>query len=229
MKRLIKSAGRDLRKDLSVVLVLATLGVLISTGVTAAGIHLLLQWPWQSALLLGVLLAATDPVSVIATFKEAGVSGRLRLVVESESLLNDGTAAVLFTLAMTLACGESVTPGNALWKFGVIAIGGILCGLLVGRGALLLVGRTEDPLVEISFTTVAAYGSFLLAEHFHLSGVLATLTAGLLLGNLGPQGILTERGQRAVVFFWDYIAFVANSLIFLLMGIGLAYQNIHTI
>ena len=87
---------RELRRDLLVILVLVTLGVLLASGVTATGMYWLVGWRWETALLLGVLLAATDPVSVIATFKEAGVEGRLRLLVEAESLFNDGTAAVLF-------------------------------------------------------------------------------------------------------------------------------------
>ena len=95
--------------------------------------------------------------------------------------------------------------------------GSLFCGALVAGAALLLTGRTEDHLVEITFTTVAAYGSFLLAEHFHLSGVLATLTAGLIMGNIGRWS-LTDRGREAVQAFWEYAAFVANSLVFLLIG-----------
>jgi CPA1 family monovalent cation:H+ antiporter len=103
--------------------------------------------------------------------------------------------------------------------------GGILCGAIVAGACLLLMGRTEDHLLELTFTTVAAYGSFLLAERFGLSGVLATLTAGLMLGNLGPQGVISERGKLVVAAFWEYAAFVANSFVFLLMGMREAHQN----
>jgi CPA1 family monovalent cation:H+ antiporter len=103
--------------------------------------------------------------------------------------------------------------------------GSLLCGLTVAGVALLLTGRTDDHLVEITFTTVAAYGSFLLAEHLHLSGVLATLGAGLMMGNLGPLGIITDRGREAVQAFWEYAAFVANSLVFLLIGMREADQS----
>jgi len=89
----------------------------------------------------------------------------------------------------------------------------------------LLAGRTNDHLIEITLTTVAAYGSFLLAEHFHLSGVLATLVAGLLTGNIGSLGSFTDKGREAVVSFWEFIAFIVNSLIFMLIGIRGAYQN----
>lgn len=218
-----------LRKNLAPILVLATLGVVLSTGVTVAGMHFLVQWPWQTALLLGVLLAATDPVSVIATFKEAGVEGRLRLLVEAESLFNDGTAAVLFGVALALTGGADMGGWAILQSFGTTVAGGIPCGALVGGGALLLAGRTDDHLVEITVTLIAAYGSFLLAEHFHLSGVLATLTAGILLGNLGSLGAITDKGRAEVISFWEYITFVVNSLIFLLIGIQLAHHHFSSV
>ncbi len=216
-------------RDLIPILTLATAGVLVSAGVTAIGLHHLVQWSWSLAIPAGVLLAATDPVSVIATFKEAGVTGRLQLLVEAESLFNDGTAAVLFSVALAATTGASVTAGGIALSFLVTVFGGILCGALIGGGILLLVGRTDDHLVEITATMIAAYGSFLLAEHFHLSGVLATLTAGLLLGNMGSLGALTDRGRAEVVAFWEYIAFVVNSLVFLLIGIRLAHNPFSTV
>ncbi len=215
-----------LRKDLPVTLTLATLGVLLSVGVVTAGIFYILHWPWQAALLLGVLISATDPVSVIATFKAARVHGRLGLLVEAESLFNDGTAAVLFGVAVAaVTSGAALGAGNIALSFLVTVLGGVACGAVVGGGALFLAGRTDDHLVEITFTTVAAYGSFLIAEHFHFSGVLATLTAGILLGNVGPLGAITDKGRESVTAFWEYIGFVVNSLIFLLIGMPLARQN----
>lgn len=216
---------RELRRDLLVILTLATLGVLLSATVTAAGMRFLMDWQWQSAALFGVLIAATDPVSVIATFKEAGVHGRLRLLVEAESLFNDGTAAAAFVIALAFAAGEPITVSGTAQVLTVSVAGGVLSGLLVGGGMLLLAGRTEDHLVEITLTTVVAYGSFLLAEHFHLSGVLATLTAGLLTGNVGVLGSISNRGREAVVSFWEYAAFVVNSLVFILIGIREAHQD----
>ena len=216
---------RELRRDLPVVIVLATVGVALSVAVTAVGMRWLAGWAWQSALLFGVLIAATDPVSVIATFKDLGVRGRLRILVEAESLFNDGTAAVAFALALTVAAGGALTPLGAATTLLRMAGGGILCGALIGWAALQIIGRTDDHLIELTFTTIAAYGSFQLAEHLHLSGVLATLTAGLLMGNTGHLGLLTNRGHEAVASFWEYMAFVANSLIFLLIGRELAQQN----
>lgn len=215
----------ELRKDLLLILVLASLGVMLSAGITTIGLHFIVHWEWPGALVFGVLIAATDPVSVIAIFKEAGVRGRLRLLVESESLFNDGTAAVAFAITVTLAMGQNVTSLDITKALVMMVGGGILCGAAVAGGALLLAGRTEDHLVEITFTTVGAYGSFLLAEHFHFSGVLATLTAGLMMGNLGPLGAISDKGRSAVESFWEYAAFVANSLVFLLIGMRETRQN----
>lgn len=216
---------QELRRDFAVVTTLATLGVVFSAGITTIGMHYLAHWEWSGALVFGVLISATDPVSVIATFKEAGVRGRLRLLVESESLFNDGTAAVMFGLAVAFAMGQSVTPSGMAVSLLLTVGGGIACGALVAGTALFLAGRTKDHLVEITLTTVAAYGSFHFAEHFHFSGVLAALTAGIMLGNIGALGAISSKGREAVEAFWEYAAFVANSLIFLLVGIHEALQN----
>ncbi len=215
----------ELRRDLPVILTLATVGVLLSAGLTAAGMHYAAHWQWTTALLFGVLIAATDPVSVIATFKAAGVEGRLRVLVEAESLFNDGTAAVAFGIALTVVQGGFLSGSGIALSFVVTVFGGIVCGLVVAGTALLLAGHTDDHLLEIALTTVAAYGSFLLAEHFHLSGVLASLSAGLLIGNAGSLGSFTDKGREAVGTVWEYIAFLANSLIFLLIGLRLTHEN----
>jgi Na+:H+ antiporter len=216
---------QELRRDFWVITTLASIGVMLSAAVTALGMHFLAGWQWMGALIFGVLIAATDPVSVIATFKEAGVHGRLRILVEAESLFNDGAAAVLFGVVIAITAGQEVTPAFVSLALLKTVGGGILCGALTGWAMLFLAGRTTDHLVEITFTTVAAYGSFLLAEHFHLSGVLATLTTGLMMGNSGAMGAISPRGREAVQSFWEYIAFVANSLIFLLIGIREEQQN----
>jgi Na+:H+ antiporter len=215
----------ELRRDFWVITTLASVGVVLSAAVTAVGMHYLAGWQWIGALTFGVLIAATDPVSVIATFKEAKVLGRLRILVEAESLFNDGVAAVLFAVAIAIASGQEVTVsfvGLALFK---TVGGGIACGALVAGVMVFLAGRSKDHLVEITFTTVAAYGSFLLAERFHVSGVLATLTTGLIMGNVGHLGVISDRGREAVGAFWEYIAFAANSLIFLLIGVREEQQD----
>ena len=220
---------RDLRRDLLLIVLLATVGLVLSAALTAVGMHWLAGWQWAAAMLFGVLIAATDPVSVIAVFKEAGVRGRLRTLIEAESLFNDGTAAVLFAVGAAFVAGQALTPGLAgLWLLKSVG-GGIACGAAVAGVILLLVNRTDDHLVMLAFTTIAAYASFLLAEHFGGSGVLATLCAGLIIGNLGPIGAIPPRGRAAIEAFWEFAAFVSNSLIFLLIGINEQQQDFHAV
>ncbi|HVJ31586.1 MAG TPA: sodium:proton antiporter [Terriglobia bacterium] len=262
---------RELKRDALPVLVLSIFGVVVSAAVVTYGMTALLHWPLAPALLFGVLISATDPVAVIAMFKDTGIGGRLRLVVESESLFNDGVAAVFFVLALGFAqAGRAADSGAALSAgvFGLAlahtALGGIAIGLACGGVAILVMGRSRDHLIETSVTTVTAYGAFLAAEHFGASGVLATVSAGLLIGNLGrftgPHGSLaegpdnggatgaargsaygskkrhrfslqnlrvpelnmTDRGRDFIIAFWEFAAFLANSLIFLLIGLTIA-------
>ena len=220
---------KELRKDGGVIMLLATAGVVMACGVTAGGLYYFAGWPWAAAVPLGLLISATDPVSVIATFKEAGVTGRLRLLVEAESLLNDGTVAVLYGVALAVFAGGEVTAKGIAGDFFMIVLGGIVCGGAVGGLILLLAGRTNDHLIELTFSTVAAYGSFFVAEHFHVSGVLATLTAGVLIGNTGHMGAFSDRGRTALVSFWNYAGFVVNSLIFLLIGMSLVVQEVSSV
>jgi monovalent cation:H+ antiporter, CPA1 family len=217
---------REFKTDLPVIVTLATVGVLLAAAVTAGGMHYILDWTWGSAIIFGVLIAATDPVSVIATFKEAGVQGRLRLLIESESLLNDGTAAVCFVTILGVLAGEhyrgaAVTGSLLLSTIG----GGALIGAAVAFVFMHLAGRTSDYLVGITLTALTAYGSFFVAEHFGFSGVLAALTAGLVVGNYRPAGSISDSGPRALEIFWEFVAFIANSLIFILIGAQEAQQR----
>jgi CPA1 family monovalent cation:H+ antiporter len=209
---------KPFRRELPVTLTLAFFGVAIAASVVAIGMHMLIGWSWLGAGLFGVLIAATDPVSVIASFRELKVEPRLGLLVESESLLNDGVAAVAFIVLLGLANGTASGPvaiaAQFLWTMG----GGALIGALAGAAALLVAGRTDDHLVEITLTTIAAYGSFLIAEHFHASGVFASLAAGLTIGNIGWKGAISEQGREHVRSAWDYFAFLANSFVFILIG-----------
>ena len=128
------------------------------------------------------------------------------------------TGAVAFVAVLGVLTGEQqgvvALCGSLILTIG----GGILVGGLAGWGSIVLSGRTSDHLVEITFTTLAAYGSFYVAERYHLSGVLAAMTAGLAVGNYSTQTTLSDRGRHALETFWEYVAFIANSLIFLLIG-----------
>jgi CPA1 family monovalent cation:H+ antiporter len=178
--------------------------------------------------LFGALIAATDPVSVVAAFKTMKVDPRLRLLVESESLLNDGVAAVAFAILVGAAEGGGLAPGAMAGSLLWMAAGGLGVGILVAGAALLVAGRTDDHLVEITLTTIAAYGSFLIAEHLHMSGVLAALAAGLVVGNVGWTGWMgcsfSTSGRENISSFWEFAAFLANSIVFILIGAHEASQ-----
>lgn len=206
------------RRDLPVTLTLAFPGTLISGAVVAAGMHLLLGWTWSGAALFGALIAATDPVSVIAAFRSLRVPPRLSLLVESESLLNDATASVAFAVLVAATQTGAIQPQAVTLTLLWMVLGGILVGACVAGGLLIVAGRTDDHLVEITLTTIAAYGSFLLADHFGMSGVLATLAAGLVVGNVGWRGAISPGGREHVISFWDFAAFLANSIVFILIG-----------
>jgi monovalent cation:H+ antiporter, CPA1 family len=226
----IQIRWKELRKNLPVILLLATVGLCLSSAVTALGMKYVVGWDWSGALLFGALIAATDPVSVIATFKEAGVHGRLRLLVEAESLLNDGTAAVVFAVILAAVTGTVVPSiGGTVRVLASTVAGGILCGALVAVALSFLMWRAGDDLVLFTFTSVAAYSSFLLAEHFHFSGILACVTAGLIIGNTGPLADPSSSVSHAVEAYWEYMGFLANSLIFMGIGIHQLRQEIHSV
>lgn len=215
---------RELIYNLPVILVFATGGVVFSALLTIAGMVYLAGWAWQSAALFGILIAATDPVSVIATFKEAGVHGRLRLLVEAESLFNDATAAVGFTLVLALVTKNSISAQTTFLNTTYSIFGGLVIGALCAGVILLLTHTTDDHLVELTLSTVAAYGSFLIAEDLHVSGVLSTLTAGILVGNFGLPYAYSDKGRAFIMDFWEFMAFIANSIIFFLIGVNQANQ-----
>ncbi len=223
---------KELWRDLAPVVALATVGVALCAALVAWGLVRWLTWPTESALAFGALIAATDPIAVIALLRETGVTGRLRLLIEAESLINDGAAAVLFTLVLVWAAHDSTASGGpvaAASAFLFIAGGGLLIGVAVGGAAVLVAGTSDDHLVETALTAVAAFGSLLVAEHLHASGVLATVAAGIVMGNLGVLGPrtrfgrpLSAHGRAFVLEFWEFAAFLANSLVFLLMGSAMA-------
>src|ERR1700678_3408032 len=222
----------DLSRDLVPVVALSIVGVALCAGVVAGGLIAFLGWPIESALVFGALISATDPIAVIALIKESRVTGRLSILIEAESLFNDGAAAVLFALILAWAGHDPASardPLAIITTFVIVAGGGIAAGFGVGLIAVMIAGTSEDHLVETALTVVAAFGSFLIAEHFGASGVLASVAAGMTMGNLGvlmPKerfGLsITPHGRAFVLEFWEFAAFLANSLVFLLIGSAMA-------
>ena len=207
---------------------LALPGVVAAIALTAmilppvANVLRLVQgFSWEYALVFGALISAIDPIAVVAIFKNLGVPRRLAVLLEGESLLNDGTAIVFFTVSLAFVTGTVVTPGGLAFDFIKIAGIGALIGMGVGLAVSQVIKQVDDPMIEISLTMIAAYGSFLVAEHFRYSGVIATVAAGMLCGNHGGMSPST---RIAVETFWEYLAFVLNSIVFLLIGLKVQFQ-----
>jgi CPA1 family monovalent cation:H+ antiporter len=209
---------RELQRNLPVILVLAVPGVILTTLIVGSILAIGTPLSLPVALVFGSLIAATDPVAVVALFRTLGVPKRLALLIEGESLLNDGTAIVVYNLVLAVALTGHFNLATSVIDFFRVAIGGTVVGLILGWLASLLIARVDDYLIETTFTTVLAFGAYLVAEQLHFSGVLAVVAAGLINGNISPQGMSPT--TRIVLFnFWEYVAFLANSLVFLLIGL----------
>ena len=208
----------ELRRNLVTILMLAVPGVLFTTLIVGGILSLGTGIALPVAMVFGSLIAATDPVAVVALFRLLGVPERLSVLVEGESLLNDGTALVLFNLMLAIVVTGEFDMLDSVLEFARVASGGLLLGFMLGWGVSRLIARIDDYLIEITMTTVLAYGTYLLAEQMHFSGVLAVVAAGLITGNIGPQGMSPT--TRIVLYnFWEYVTFLVNSLVFLLIGL----------
>ncbi len=182
-------------------------------------LHLEHDFSWHYGLVFGALIAATDPIAVVAVFRGLGVPRRLSVLLEGESLLNDGTAIVLFTLSLSVVTVDSVSAGQLATDFlRIVGFGGLV-GAAIGLALSQVIKRVDDAMIEITLTTIAAYGSFVTAESFHFSGVIAVVAAGLICGNYGVRTGMTPTTRVAVDTFWEYVAFALNSIVFLLIGL----------
>jgi CPA1 family monovalent cation:H+ antiporter len=216
-----------LRDNLAAVVALATIGVFLTAGLAGLLVHYALGISLAAAIVFGAVVAPTDPVAVIAVLRRLGVPSRLTNLIEAESLLNDGTGVVVFGIALALLSGDGTfSVGTAALQFGRLSVGGLGLGLLAGLGLSLVTRRIDDPQVEISITVLAAYGSYLLAEQLGVSGILAVVGAGFVIGNYGRPRGMSERTQAATTAFWDAITFLLNSVIFLLIGIDLPLTSL---
>ncbi|MEP7002431.1 MAG: cation:proton antiporter, partial [bacterium] len=139
-------------------------------------------------------------------------------MIEAESLFNDGTSIVVLSLVLAYVTGTTASIAGLTGQFLLVIGGGALVGLLIGAGLARLTKELDDPMVEITLTTIGAYGSFVAAERLHLSGVIATVSAGLVLGTYGREVAMSEATRVSVDAFWEYVAFALNSVVFLLIG-----------
>jgi monovalent cation:H+ antiporter, CPA1 family len=208
----------DVRRDLPGILLLAVPGVILTSLIIGGVLVLGTSLSFPMALVFGTLIAATDPVSVVALFRTLGVPKRLAVLVEGESLFNDGTAIVVFNLMLAFAVTGRFDLTKGLTDFVFVSTGGIVIGLVLGWIISQLITRVDDYLIETTLTMVLAFGAYLVAEQLHFSGVLAVVAAGLVNGNIGPRGMSPT--TRIVLYnFWETVAFLANSLVFLLIGL----------
>ena len=210
---------RNLKDNLIPVTLLAIVGVIISVIGIGFTLNYFTDLTLPIALLVGASLAATDPVAVIALFRELGVGERLTVLTEGESLFNDGVAVVAFGILVGIPLGtQEFSTTDTLVQFVTFTGVGIGVGGLIGFGISYLTQRFDLPLVEQSLTLVSAYGTYLLTEELGGSGVIGVVTVGLILGNFGSRIGMNPRTRLSVSEFWEFIAFFVNSIVFLLIG-----------
>jgi CPA1 family monovalent cation:H+ antiporter len=217
--------SRELRKTWITITTLAVPGVIvsmvliaISLSPVAGALSLAPGFDWDHALVFGALIAATDPVAIVALFRSIGAPRRLTTLLDGESLLNDGTAIVFFTLSLALVSGTNTGAGPLVVQFiSIVGLGAII-GAAIGSAAAILMRKLHEPMVEITLTMVAAYGSFSAADVLHCSGVIATVVAGTICGNVGARAGMPASTRVALETFWEYVTFALNSIVFLLIG-----------
>jgi CPA1 family monovalent cation:H+ antiporter len=215
----------DLRRNGGVITALAVPGVIVSIALTAAALMLLGRWVapdtafgWRQALVFGAVVAATDPIAVVSLVRSLGAPRRLALLLEAESLLNDGTAIVFLGLVL-LATASAPVGGVAMAIVFLRTVGlGAAVGVAFGAGASLLTRTIDEAVIEITLTVIAAYGSFVVADQLGGSGVIATVVAGVVTGNYGVRSAMSPSTRAAAQSFWGYVAFLLNSIVFLLIG-----------
>lgn len=208
-----------LRSTVKPIALLAGPGIVLAAGITALLLKVGLNLAWFPALFAGVILAITDTVSVIAVFKEVPVPSRLSTIVEGESLFNDGVALVLFSLIASTYTTGSITVAGALQELLVVILGGTLIGLGFGYLCVGLFRQSDDALSDILLTVAVALGAFQTADFLGVSGAVAVVVAGLLVGNLGVARDTSASTRLSLLSFWEYAAFGVNTFIFLLIGL----------
>jgi CPA1 family monovalent cation:H+ antiporter len=208
-----------LRSTIKPIALLAGPGVLLCAGITSVLLRLELGLDWIPASLVAVILSITDTALVIAVFKEISVPHRLVTLVEGESLVNDDVALVLFSLILTVYKTGALSPLDAVQEFLFVIIGGALVGLALGYLSIGLLSQADDPLGGIILTVAIALGAFQAGQSLHVSGVVAVVVAGLIVGNFEHSQVTSPSTRVTLFSFWEYAAFGVNTFIFLLIGL----------
>jgi CPA1 family monovalent cation:H+ antiporter len=215
-----------LRSMIKPIVLLAGPGVLLCAGITSVLLKLELGLDWIPAALVGAILSITDTALVIAVFKEVSVPHRLATLVEGESLLNDDVVLVLFSLILTVYSKGSLSPLDIFQGFLVVIVGGALVGAALGYLSIGLLRQADDPLGSILLTVAIALGAFQAGEFFHVSGVVAVVVAGLIVGNFEHSQLTSPSTQVTLFSFWEYAGFGVNTFIFLLIGLEINLINL---
>lgn len=219
------------KKSFTNAFILAVPGIMLAIVITAAVAMLLNilnvglgMWTWPVALMFGTIVSATDPVAVVSILKEVGASKKLGTLIEGESLLNDGTAIVIFMVFLTMITGTA-DGGSPVLEFVRVALGGVVVGVIVGWLIVSWLKKVfNDALFEITVVVGAAYLAFFVAEHmFHVSGVLAVVSFGLMMAGIGRTRV-SPQVAHFLHEFWELAAFIANTLIFIIVGVVIALR-----
>jgi CPA1 family monovalent cation:H+ antiporter len=209
---------RLLRANLAAILTLAVPGVVATALLVGVLVALGTDLPFTAAIVFGAAIAPTDPVAVISLFRTLGVPRRLAVALEGESLFNDGTAIVVFGITVGIAVSGTFDAVGAVADFFEVALGGMMVGIGLGWLTAQLIARIDEPLIVTSLTTLLAFGSYVVGEELHVSGVLSVVMAGIFASNLDTPRISPP--TKFMLFnMWEYLAFLANSLVFLLIGL----------
>lgn len=217
--------GADLRRTFAGVALLAVPGVFITAAVVAVVLHLGAGMSTEGAILVGAMVSATDPVAVVATMRRLRTPRRLLTLVDAESLFNDGTAALLFAVAL-MALDGGTSLGDAAIAFALGITVSALIGAVAGFVIAWAAARTTDHLIELTLTLLAAYGSYVLADLAHESGIIASVVAGVVLGTYGRRTGISARGQEAIDEVWEFLAFVLAAVAFLLIGVAIPLDTL---
>ncbi|XP_076893552.1 sodium/hydrogen exchanger 8-like [Bidens hawaiensis] len=215
----------QIKKCMAQMIILAGPGVLISTFILGAALKLLFpyDWSWKTSLLLGGLLSATDPVAVVALLKELGASKKLSTIIEGESLMNDGTAIVVYTLFFRMVTGSTFSWGTIIKFLSQVSLGAVGMGIAFGLASYLWLGCIfNDTVIEITLTLAVSYLAYFVAqEGADISGVLTVMTLGMFYAAVARTAFKGE-GQQSLHHFWEMVAYIANTLIFILSGVVIA-------
>lgn len=220
----IKSPVQHLRDNIRPIAILVLPGIILTTLITGTLIHGLLGLPWPLAFLFGAIIAPSDTISVLAILKELKLPERLNTIIEGENLFTDGTSIVLYRLIVAIILGQMAGPATLAGQFVLVFAGGVVVGAILGTLAVAVMTKLRDTLIELMVSTILAYGAYLLAEQLHVSGVVAVVAAGLVVGNAGDQRRLAPTTRVALHSFWEYAAFLVNSFVFLLIGLAVEFQ-----